>query len=91
MDINKQSKFNLGDEVYIANYYDEFTPSKPYTVTAVLTITDGNGTVVKYRIRNATEEIVMFEHSCFGTCEECTKWCEKHNKTSFISSIDKTK
>lgn len=83
MDFNITTKYDLGDSVYIAELYDEYMPSKELTVTTIEFSISTNKTKVVYYLNEGDGYKGYYsEDALFATCEECTKWCEEHNKNS---------
>jgi hypothetical protein len=81
MDINITTKYSIGDEVYVADcYYDYYPQITPYIITDIL-ITVNNKVVVRYRIERDGCSNSVPEEWIFETYAECTKWCEKQNKS----------
>lgn len=77
------TKFDLGNNVYIAEFYDEYMPSRKLTVATIEFSVSANKTkVVYYLNEDGNYKGYYSEEALFATCEECTKWCEKHNVNS---------
>ena len=85
MNINIETKFNIGDDVWIASYcYDTYYPSKhPFKVNEINIEVDSSQLIVYYwgtmETVDWTDVSKYAESACFSTYEECTKWCEEHN------------
>ena len=92
MDINITTKYNIGDEVYVADHFYDYIPLRtPFIITDVLITIDSHKRTIRYMVeQNGCVDSVP-EEWIFDTYAECTKWCEKHNKSSYTLSIDKTK
>ena len=74
------TKFDVGDEVYIADsYYEYYASSKPYVITRVHIKSDGNKTHITYDVEQDGFRDIVTEGLVFQTYEECTKWCKNHN------------
>ena len=82
MKINVDTKYNIGDTVYIAEcYYSEFVPSAACVITKIHTACLGVNfpQEIVYEINNQGFPELVGESTCFATYAECTKWCEEHN------------
>lgn len=80
MKITIETKFDIGDTVYIADSYDEFYPHKqPYVVMDVLTNTNHGKTHIRYQVE--IDGMIDFfpEEWVFLSYEECAQWCKEHN------------
>ena len=83
MDFNISTKYNIGDKVYITEFYDEYVPSGELTIVTIEIGISANKTKVIYYLNKGDEfQSYYSEDSLFATYEECTKWCEEHNKNS---------
>lgn len=82
MDINIKTKYNIGDTVYIPEFYEEFLPSKPFKVTGVLINISTDITSIQYQLQSSVYEETVAEPQVFSTYEECTKWCDNRNNNS---------
>lgn len=79
MNINIETKYNIGDTVYIAEHYDEFFPSKPLEVIGILIKISPIATLVEYKLQDNGYDEIVIEPYIFATYEECVKWCDNHN------------
>ena len=92
MEINISTKYNIGDKVYVAEcYYDYYPQQIPYTITDLLIKVDDKRIALIYEIEQNGMTDSVPEEWIFDTYAECTKWCEKQNKSSCTLSIDNTK
>lgn len=85
MKIELETKFNVGDEVYVADFcYDCFYTSQiPYKISTVTITIDGSVTNITYLvIANGWSETVA-EHWIFHTKEECDQWCKQKNERGY--------
>ena len=86
MNININTKYNIGDTVYVAWCYNgEFVPEiQPYVINTVYTYTKNENIKISYGIvdNNDGLEMEIPEDACFRSYAKCTKWCEEHNKNS---------
>lgn len=74
------AKFNIGDQVYLAETYHEYwANSKPYLVTGILISITESEYKITYRIQQDLLTDVVSEHLIFATYEECAQWCKNHN------------
>lgn len=77
------TKYDLGDNVYIAEFYDEYMPSEKLTVTTIEFSVSADKTKVVYYLNDGDDYKGYYsEEALFATCEECTEWCEEHNRNS---------
>lgn len=81
-----ETKFNIGDAVWFADYYyDTFYPCKYhgeiYEVNIEITKTQ---MLISYwmtvNYKNSREYEKYSECACFRSYEECAEWCDKRNK-----------
>ncbi len=80
MTFTVNTKFDVGDEVYIAySYYEYYASSKPYVVKRVRIQSDGHTTHIVYDVEQDGAEDSVIEGLTFATYKECTKWCKEHN------------
>lgn len=78
MTIAINAKYNIGDTIYVADYFDEFIP-KACIVTEIKTITSKLGTNIMYRVvDDGMWKDYYQEHRCFATYAECLKWCQEY-------------
>lgn len=83
MQIVVNTKYNIGDIVYVANHYYDFYPiSKPYTVKNILINGNSNKIYIDYEVEQDEFIERVPEHWIFSTYAECTKWCDEKNKIS---------
>lgn len=84
MDINIKTKYNIGDIVYIPEHYEEFFPSKPLTIISISVKVLPDVIYTEYEVCGGEFEYCekASEDCIFLTYEECTKWCDNHNKNS---------
>ena len=87
MKIKYDTKFEIGDTVYIAEtYYGEYYVSEPLTVQRIYINVDKFGLYVEYALRYEGQQfkylwdIQMAEKHCFADREECRLWCAIQNK-----------
>ena len=81
MTINLNTKFNLGDQVYVAETYEDYwANSEPSIVTDVFIKINNSTTTVLYRLKQGEFFDVVSEYFIFATYDECKQWCEEHNK-----------
>ena len=83
MQLTISTRFNVGDIVYVADDYYDFYPEKtPYVVVDILIRADNKRTHIVYEIEQDELLRRVSEDWVFSTYEECTKWCDEHNKLS---------
>ena len=87
MKIRYNTKFEIGDTVYIAEtYYGEYYVSEPFTVQRIEINVDKFGLYAEYTLRDKGQgsqylwDIKIEEKRCFSDREECRLWCAIHNK-----------
>ena len=84
MKININTKYNIGDTVYVADHYYDFYPiSTPGIIENILIDGDINKIRIDYIIQQDIFTVSVPEEWVFPSYAECTKWCEEHNKTSY--------
>ena len=85
MNVSINTKYNIGDEVWFADYvYDTFYPCKYSGKITEIDIEVANEQIcVLYWVSVECDGYRIYEEYsedvCFGTYEECTKWCENRN------------
>lgn len=87
MKIQYDTKFEIGDTVYIAEtYYGEYYVSEPLTVQRIYISVDKFDLHIEYALRYEGQrfqhlwDIQMAEKHCFVDREECRLWCAIQNK-----------
>ena len=82
MKLSIETKFNIGDTIYIAECYEDWcTYKKPFIISDISIYANSHTTHILYEVQQDGLTDRVPEDWVFGTYEECTKWCEKHNKT----------
>ncbi len=82
MKINVDTKYNVGDTIYIAESYNgEYFPSQACEIIKIHLLCFGVNFLAErvYEIKNQGFPELISESACFATYAECTKWCEEHN------------
>jgi hypothetical protein len=75
-----ETKFDVGDIVYVVDHYYDFYPiSKPYVVQDVIIRITSDSIHIQYEIDQEGISSYVPEGWVFETYTECTKWCEEHN------------
>ena len=75
-----ETKFNVGDIVYVVDlYYDFYPQSKPYIIQDVIIRITSNNVHISYELEQEGISSYAPEGLVFETYAECTKWCEEHN------------
>ena len=75
-----ETKYNIGDTVYIPEYNEEYFPSKPLQIDSILMKASTSNYIVKYILNGNGYDIeVNQEQNIFKTYNECDEWCNKHN------------
>lgn len=75
-----ETKFDIGEIVYIADFYEEFIPRRTPMLIRNMDIRVYNNTpYITYLVmENGITERVP-ENWMFSTYEECVQWCNKKN------------
>ena len=74
------TKFNIGDQVYLAEIYHEYwANSKPYQIVGIHIYMNEHATKTIYHIEQNGFIDSVSERLLFATHEECARWCEEHN------------
>jgi hypothetical protein len=75
-----ETKFDVGDIVYVADhYYDFYAQKKPYIIKDIVINITSSNTHIKYEVEQDSVIDRVPEEWIFETYTECTKWCEEHN------------
>ena len=75
-----ETKFDVGDMVYVADLYYDFYPiSKPYVIRDVVVRITSDSIHIHYEIEQEGISSYVPEGLAFETYTECTKWCREHN------------
>ena len=84
MNINIETKFNIGDTVYVTEYYNDiYYASKRRCIISHISIYANPNLVIAYNVIDKDLDM-MSEYSesmLFSTYEECKKWCDEKNCT----------
>lgn len=80
MKVTLDTKFNIGDTVYVVDhYYDYYASHTPYVITDIIIKIDDEDIRTMYCIQQGEDVDQVTEAWVFKTYEECAKWCEEHN------------
>ena len=80
MKLTINTKFDIGDQVYLAQtYYEYWANSKPYQIVGVNLHMNEHATKLIYNIEQEGSVTSVSENLLFATYEECAKWCKEHN------------
>ena len=79
MNINIETKYKIGDTVYIAEKYEDYFPSKPLTVLSILVTILPDATLIEYGLGKDGYCDKIPENRILPTYEECIKWCQENN------------
>jgi hypothetical protein len=75
-----ETKFNIGDVVYVAQLYHDFYATRnPYTIKSVCIKATPWHTYIKYDVERDGHIESISEACIFTTYEECEKWCKENN------------
>jgi len=82
MDINIQTKFNIGDKVWVPGLYYEWYPMKNrYFITHIDIEIDSNDYQIFYIMKNENNSGQRYpDRLCFDSYDECEQWCMENNK-----------
>lgn len=76
------TKFNVGDMVYVADHYYDFYANRiPYLIKAILIDVNHRRTRIAYEVEQGDATYRIPEAWVFATYEECAEWCEKENES----------
>ena len=80
MKIKVETKFNVGDLVYIPELYHHewFALKRPFEIYKIIINTYGNTVYIYYELLDGTL-IEYKEDFIFTSYEECEKWCREQN------------
>ena len=80
MKIEVETKFNVGDFVYIPELYrhEWFALKRPFEIYKTIINTYGNNVYIYYELLDETL-IEYKEDFIFAYYEECEKWCREQN------------
>ena len=80
MKLSIETKFNIGDTVYIAECYEDwFAYKKPCVISDISISANSKTTHILYEVQQDGLTDRVPEDWVFGTYEECIKWCDEHN------------
>ena len=79
MNIEIKTKFNIGDTVYVPEYYEIYWANPvPYIITDIfIKVVRNCNIVITYRLLQSELTDVVSENFLFSTYEDCKLWCEK--------------
>ena len=79
MKVNLETKFNIGDVVYVAETYEVCYANKtPYTITDIIVRLDEDTIKIVYNLHQNYTTTTVSENFLFATYEECVQWCKEH-------------
>ena len=80
MKITINTRYNVGDTVYIIDNCEEFYAHRlPYIITDVFINASSRKINVLYDVKQDNFTYRLPENWIFRTYEECKKWCDEHN------------
>lgn len=83
--IEAEAKYNIGDEIWFAEYvYDTYYPCQyPGTICEIGVKITKHQQSIKYSVRTNYGNNIGYaeyaEKACFASYEECEQWCEEYN------------
>ena len=81
MKVTIDTKFNVGDTVYIADhYYDFYASSEPCIIRDVLIDINSKRTHIAYEVEQKDFTYRVPETWTFASYDECAQWCDLKNK-----------
>jgi hypothetical protein len=82
MTFNIETKFNIGDRVYVVDHYDYFyAANEPYIISDIVVNINNRGIRTMYCVEQNNRTTRFPAEWLFDTYEECTKWCKEHNES----------
>ena len=80
MKLSIETKFNIGDTVYIAECYEDWFAYKESCIISDISISANSQTThVLYEVQQDGFTDLVPEDWIFSTYDECKKWCDEHN------------
>ena len=80
MKITIETKFDIGDVVYVAHhYYDWYAEHKLYIVRDIVISVRQSIPYIQYDVELDGLVSTVSERVVFKTYEECAEWCAKNN------------
>lgn len=81
MKIDIQTKFNIGDRVWIPELYEWYITKKEGAIICGINIyVDSNKERILYLIKEDGGFIYECRETlCFGNYEDCKQWCDENN------------
>ena len=80
MSINIQTEFNIGDKVWVPDYYEDWHPLKnECEIIYVEVIITSDDKRIFYTIKDCNGRTDRYPSKmCFKSYEQCKQWCEKN-------------
>ena len=80
MKLSIETKFNIGDTVYIAECYEDWFAYKESCIISDISISANSQTThVLYEVQQDGFTDRVPADWIFSTYDECKKWCDEHN------------
>ena len=80
MKLSIETKFNIGDTVYIAECFEDwFTYKKPHIISDISISASSKAVHILYEVQQDGFTDSVPEDFVFSTYEECAKWCNERN------------
>lgn len=80
MKLSVETKFNIGDAIYIAECYEDwFAYKKPCVISDISISANSQTTHILYEVQQDNFAHRVPESLAFSTYEECAKWCDENN------------
>lgn len=80
MKLSIETKFNIGDTVYIAERFEDwFAYKKPHIISDISISVNSRAVHVLYEVQQDGFTDSVPEDFVFSTYEECAKWCNERN------------
>lgn len=78
MKLSIETKFNIGDTVYIAERFEDwFAYKKPYIIFDISISANSQIVRILYEVQQDRFTDSVPEDLVFSTYEECVKWCDE--------------
>lgn len=80
MKLSIETKFNIGDTVYIAERFEDwFAYKKPHIISDISISASSKAVHILYEVQQDGFTDSVPEDLVFSTYEECAKWCNERN------------
>ena len=81
MNIVVNTKFNVGDRVYVVNFYHDFyVTDRPYIIKDFLVKINKHKTFISYEVEQNNSTEMIPEQWIFSNYEDGVAWCDNMNR-----------